>query len=567
MYFDALTMACMVDELRAHILGGRVQQVLLPDTLSVGLEIYAQHQRQYLLASAHAQMARVQLASEKLRRGVDKETGLLLLLRKYVRGASLSAISQPPFERTLSLAFDHPEFGCTKLMIEIMGRHSNVILVDTAGRVLDAVKRVTPQMSSIRPILPNGPYTPPPPQDKLPPSDLTEYRLRQMLNDQDPGAQVWQALVKGLYGTSPLLAREISFRALGDARARVSSVERLTPLLETVRELLAPLSHGQWQPTVVRDSKQAVVYAPYPVTHRGTPEAMPSMSLAIEAYSQARASADPYLAAKRPIQEAIGRARDRLERRRTALKRSLHEAKQADLWRQWGEWILAYAHTIHPGQTELVADTGQGEPLAIPLEPDKTSVENAQAYFARYRKAQRAAEGDPARLSEVQLALRDLEQIETDLELATSRPEIDQVRAVLIEAGHLRAKKGKPPKTARSQPLSLTSADGINILIGRNSRQNDLVTFRLARGDDWWFHVRGVPGSHVIVRSEKDTLPPATLQRAAELAAYFSQHREETDVQVDYTRRRYVRRIPKAAPGLVTYEQEQTIRVRPRGPD
>jgi predicted ribosome quality control (RQC) complex YloA/Tae2 family protein len=214
-----------------------------------------------------------------------------------------------------------------------------------------------------------------------------------------------------------------------------------------------------------------------------------------------------------------------------------------------------------------VADTGQGEPLVIPLEPDKTSVENAQAYFARYRKAQRAAEGDPARLSEVQLALRDLEQIETDLELATSRPEIDQVRAVLIEAGHLRAKKSKPPKTARSQPLSLTSADGINILIGRNSRQNDLVTFRLARGDDWWFHVRGVPGSHVIVRSEKDTLPPATIQRAAELAAYFSQHREETDVQVDYTRRRYVRRIPKAAPGLVTYEQEQTIRVRPRGPD
>ena len=566
MYFDALTMACVVDELRDQILGGRVQQVLLIDKLSVGLEIYAQHQRQYLLASAHAQMARVHLAAEKLRRGVDKETGLLLLLRKYIRGAILSSISQPPYERILCLEFDHPEFGCTQLMIEIMGRHSNVILVDAADQVLDAVKRVTPQMSSKRPILPNTPYTPPPPQDKLAPSELTEYRLRLILEAPDPKTQVWQALVRGLRGMSPLLAREISYRALGQARAPIAQVKRLTPLLEAMGELLAPLEHHQWQPTIVRDDNQPVVYGPYPVTHRGTPEAMPSLSMAIDAFVQAQASADPYAAAKRPVREAIARARSRLERQRQALQRSLHKAKKADLWRQWGEWILAYAHTIHPGQTELLADTGQGEPLAIPLDPAQTPADNAQTYFARYRKAQRAAEAGPARLQKVQFALRDLDQLETDLELASSRPEIEEVRAALIEAGHLQTKKRKAPKPGRSQPLSLTSPDGIGILIGRNSRQNDQVTFRLATGDHWWFHVRGAPGSHVIVRSEQDTLPPDTVQRAAELAAYFSRYRDEAEVQVDYTRRRYVRRIPKAAPGLVTYQREQSIRVRPRGP-
>jgi predicted ribosome quality control (RQC) complex YloA/Tae2 family protein len=567
MFFDALTMACVADELRATVLGGRVQQALLPDPLSVGFEVYAQHQRHYLLASAHADLGRLLLVSEKLRRGVEKETGMLLLLRKYVRGATLSAITQPPFERILHLAFDHPEWGSTELAVEVMGRHSNVILVGPGNRMLDAVKRVGPHLSPTRPILPGQPYTPPPPQNKLSPFDLTEYRLQQILADAEESAQVWQVLVRGLQGMSPLLAREIAFRALGHPRAIVAQVERLTPLLETIGELLAPLHDGQWQPSVVLDGGEPVVYAPYRLTHRGEPQPVSSMSQAIEAYTASAASADPYAGAKRPVREVIARARARLERRREALERPLREAEEAEQWRQWGEWILAYAHAIAPRQAELVAETGDGEPLHIPLDPNLSAVDNAQAYFARYRKTQRAVEGGPARLEEANLALRDLEQLETDLDLAASRPEIDEVKAALVEAGHVRAKQGKALRTARSQPLSLNSADGVAILVGRNSRQNDEVTFRRANGDDWWFHARDVPGAHVIVRSAGQALLPATVQRAAELAAHYSRLRDESDVLVDYTRRRHVRRIPGAAPGLVTYTQELTIRVAPRGPD
>jgi predicted ribosome quality control (RQC) complex YloA/Tae2 family protein len=569
MYFDALTMACVADELRTAVLGGRVQQVLLPDPLAIGLEIYAGHRRHYLLASAHADLGRLLLASEKLRRGVDKETGMLLLLRKHVRGAALSAIDQPPFERILHLEFDHPEWGTTDLVVEIMGRHSNVILVGPGSRVLDAVKRVTPQMSPTRPILPGQPYAPPPPQDKLSPSDLTEYRLQQILaaagNAAGESAPVWQALVRGLRGMSPLLAREIAFRALGHPRAIVAQVERLTPLREAIDELLAPLRDGQWQPSVVLEGGAPVVYAPYLLTHRGQPQSMPTMSRAIEDYTAV--SADPYAAARRPVREAIARARSRLERRRDALQRSLQQAADADQWRRWGEWILAYAHTAAPRQTELVANTGEGEPLRIPLDPDLSAVDNAQAYFTRYRKAQRAVEGGPARLAEVNLALRDLEQLETDLDLAASRPAIDEVKVSLVEAGHVRARKGRPARAARSQPLSLTSPDGFAILVGRNSRQNDEVTFRRANAGDWWFHARGVPGAHVIVRAEGQELPAATIQRAAGLAAYFSRSQNESNVLVDYTLRRHVRRISGAAPGLVTYTQEQTIRVTPHGPD
>jgi predicted ribosome quality control (RQC) complex YloA/Tae2 family protein len=563
MYFDALTMACVADELRDAILGGRVQRILLPDNRSVGLEIYARRQRHYLLASAHAEMGRLHLVSEKLRRGMDKETGLLLLLRKYARGAVVAAIEQPPFERILHLEFDHPQWGCSELIVEVMGRHSNIILVDASKRMLDTVKQVGPQMSPTRPILPGQPYTPPPPQAKLPPSELTEYRLRQILDKQEPETQVWQALVRGLRGTSPLLAREIAFRTLGHSQATITQVQQVAPLLKTIHELLAPLDDGCWHPTVVLEGELPVVYAPYPVTHRGTPQAMPSMSRAIEVYTTAVASVDPYAAAKCPVQEAIAAARARQERRCQALEDSMRQAAEADRWRQWGEWILAYSHAIAPGQKELVAETGNDESLCIALDPEKSAADNAQAYFARYRKAQRAAKGGPARLKETNLALRDLEQLETDLKLANNRPEIDAVRATLIEAGHLKAKRSKTPKAAPSKPLSLVSPDGLTILVGRNSRQNDVLTFRQAKGDDWWFHAQGVPGAHVIVRATGQTLPPDTLQQAAALAAYFSLLRGEAQVTVDYTRRRHVRRIPGAAPGLVTYTQEQTIRVAP----
>jgi predicted ribosome quality control (RQC) complex YloA/Tae2 family protein len=289
------------------------------------------------------------------------------------------------------------------------------------------------------------------------------------------------------------------------------------------------------------------------------------MSEAIEAYADQMVSADPYAAARRPVRQAIISARARLERRQKALERSLREAGEADHWRQRGEWILAYAHTIGPGQEELLAETEDTEIVCIKLDPTKTPAENAQHYFARYRKAQRATEGAPARLEEISLALRDLEQLETDLELATDRPEIDWVRSVLIEAGYLQTRSSKLPKRTRSSPHSVTSRDGFAILVGRNSRQNDAVTFRRAKGDDWWFHARGVPGAHVIVRSQGREMPPDTIQRAAELAAYYSQLRHETIVLVDYTRRRHVRRVRGAAPGLVTYSQEQSIRIAPRG--
>ncbi len=567
MYFDALSAACVADELTSALLGGRVQQALLLDELAVGLELYANRLRHYLVVSAHPQTGRVGLVSHKLRRGVEKETALLLLLRKYVRGAHLCEVHAPPWERIVRFTFEHPEWGPTHLLAEVMGRHSNVILVGLPSQILAAVKHVGPHLSR-RVVLPGKPYEPPPLQDKLPPDALTEYRLQQILEAQAPEAQVWQALVTSLRGVSPLLAREAVYRAQGQARARVGQVARLAPLLGALGELLAPLAEGGWAPSVVRDAEGNVsVFAPYPVTHTGVSEPSPSLSAAMEAYYAAQASRDPYAAAKHRLREAIERARVRLGRRAEAIRHDAPDAEEADRWRTWGEWLLTYTHQVERGTESFEADLGDGSSLTIPLDPQLSAVENAQAYFVRYRKAQRAAEEAPARLGEVQVALDYLAQLETDLDLAASRPEIEEVRLALQDAGHLRAPQGtrSRPKIPRAKPLQVESPEGWQIWVGRSSRQNDELTFRRARPGDWWLHARGVPGAHVIIRDQGGEMPPATLQRAAELAAYYSRARDEARIAVDVTQRRYVRRIPGAAPGLVTYSHEQTLHVAPRG--
>jgi predicted ribosome quality control (RQC) complex YloA/Tae2 family protein len=567
MYFDALTMAAVADELRGKVLGGRVQKVLLPASLSLGLEIYAHRKRHYLLASAHTQEDRVHLASKKLRRGVETATPLLLLLRKYGRGAHIDRLEQPPFERVLHVGLDHHEHGCTTLVIEVMGRYSNIILVDAGGVVMDCVKRVGPEMSRYRTILPGQPYRPPPPQEKLAPSDLTELRLRHIIEAQPPDVPLWRGLVRGLKGVSPLLAQELAFRATGRRETLVGELEKMSPLLAAIGDLFSLLESGRWQPSVVREEGEIAVFAPYPLTQHEGHEPLASISQAVEGYYADMAGEEPYGFLRQSLGRVIARGRERQQKKRRALERSLVAREEVETLRQKGEWILAYATQIAPGQEELVVELEPGQPpLTIALDPQSSPVENAQRYFRDYRKAKDGAEEIPALLARVEWELRYLDQLEADLELASTQPEVQEVRQALSEAGYMKGQKRqrRPP---RSQPLTFRSPDGLTILVGKNSRQNEEVTFRRASAGDLWLHARGVPGAHVIIRSGRQEVPEATLHQAAGLAAYFSQARGATRVEVDYTQRRHVRRVRGARPGLVIYDHEQTIYVTPRGPE
>lgn len=562
MYFDAMTTAAVVDELRETILDGRVQAVIQPDEWSIGLEVYAQRQRRYLLLSAHPDYARVHLVREKLRRGVEGASPLLLLLRKYVRGGRIVGVAQPPFERILHLRVAHQE-GESTFIAEVMGRYANLVLVAADGIVMGCLKRVGPEMSRVRTLLPDQLYVPLPPQPKLDPTDLDEARARHLVGTARDGTPLWRVLVNGVRGISPLLAKEVAFRATGEVATPVERVVDVSPVVEAFQDLMLPVWEHRWQPCLAREHGETVAFAPYPLTQYGQIEAQSSISVALETYYAAFIGEEAYTAAKARIRAALERARRRVERKRQALLRSQATPEEIETLRHKGELILAYAHAMQPGQEELMAQMSPQEPpLTIRLDPKLTPVENAQAYFKEYHKAKNAAAGAPARLAQADLELRYLDQLATDLDLAANRPEIDEVRAALLAAGYLQPERAEY-RPQRSRPLEVQSADGFTILVGKNARQNDLLTFRRAAPDDVWLHARGVPGAHVIIKTAGRPVPEATLRQAARLAARYSAARREKSVAVDYTLRRYVKRVRGGRPGLVTYRHERTLTVSP----
>lgn len=557
MYFNMLTLAAIRQEMEQRIVGGRVQAIIQPDALSLGLEIYAERSRHHLLLSAESTHPRLHFLTEKPRRGTDVPSPLLLRLRRYLDGARLTAIQQPPWERILHMEF-HRGDAAYVLIAEIMGRHSNLILTDSSGTILECMKRVGPDRNRYRTILPNQPYTPPPPQEKRPITEWDEGQLAQALKqEQAKGLTTERALVRLVRGLSPLAAREVLGRAATPDPAA---------LLSCVRDLFAPLANGEWTPSVGLDGEEAIAYAPYALTHLRGHRLVASTSEAIETYLASRHTLDPYAAARAAVEEALNQARQALKRRRVSLERGVKTPQEVQALLEKGQVLLAHLHEVDKGKREITLPGLSGDSIQIALNPKLSPVENAQRYFKAYQKAQAALREVPQRLDALGAEEAYLAQLKTDLALAESRPEIDAVMAALTEGGYVRGRKPRPhAKPAR--PLSFRSPDGLVVVAGRNSRQNEEVTFKVAAPDDVWLHVRGRPGAHVVIRSGGRPVPETTLRFAAQIAAFYSAARGEKTVQVDWTRRKHVRRLPGGKPGMVRYSHEASLMVEPSIPD
>ena len=559
MYCDALTLSALVDELRAKLVGGRVQRVLLVDPLTVGLEVYAEGQRQQLLLSAQPDKGgRAHLVSHKLRRGVTTASPLLLRLRKHARGAHLSAVQQPPQERILQLTLERPD-ATVVLVAELMGRLSNIILIEADGTILECIKHIPRRQNRYRVLLPGHPYMPPPPQQKLSPASLTAGRLNKALQEQQ-GEALWQRLVGAVRGVSPLLAREVVHRACGNALAASADAG---VILAQLTELLHLPAAGEWEPCVAVQQGQVVAYAPYALTQYEAYEQRESISQAMEDFYGQASGADPYAAARQRVQQLIERQRARYQLKLKALLRAQPSQERIATLRHKGELLLAYASQIAPAQQELVVPYQANQPaLHIALDPAKSAVENAQRYFRQYEKAKRAAEQVPQRLAQVQQTLDYLQQLATDLALAEDQPGIAEVESSLAEAGFAPQKRQRA--APRATPLRITCEDGFVILVGRNSGQNEELTFRLAQPEDVWLHAQGVPGAHVVIRTEGREVPEDTLREAAAWAAQRSAARDEGSVRVDYTLRKFVRRPKGGKPGQAIYRNQKTLLVRPQ---
>ncbi|MBN1120972.1 MAG: NFACT family protein [Anaerolineae bacterium] len=562
MYVDAVTTAAVASALNETIIDGRVQAVIAVDDQSVGLEVYARQQRHYLLLSIHPKEARCQLVGGKLRRGAARPSPLVLLMKKYIEGSRLMSIHQPAWERLLQFEFSGDE-GNTRLIAETMDKRSNLILT-VDGHILECMKRIGADQNRYRQILPGKPYIPPPPQSKALPAEVGLGQIKSYL-EQDPDQPTWRLLVQYISGISPLLAKEIIFRACGDAEALAFDVAARI-VHEAFSKLIGEVLEERYFPCVALapDRPGYLAFAAYQLNHLGW-KPVDSIFKAMTLYFGAPVGQDAYTAGKQPIQDQIDEALTRVHHKLDSLERESSSDEEIERLRQHAELILAYGPTFKPGQTSFQAQYDPDGPmLDIPLDPALTHVENAQKLFERYDKAKRAVKGVPRFIAETRHEIAYLNQLAADLQMAESWPDIDIVREALQEAGYWRGAKTRGPRGGKPGIRRFTEGDGFVILVGRNADQNHTLVTERSASRDLWLHARGIPGSHVIVKNDGRPIPEEVIQRAAELAAYYSAGRDDSAVEVDVTERRYVRPIKGGRPGMVNYKNERTLRIAPQ---
>ncbi len=618
MHFDALMLAAVADELKETVAGGRIQQIVLPDRRSVALEIYAHRERRHLLLSAHPQASRVHLLEHKPRRGVPKETPLLLLLRKYVRSARLESVELPvPFERVLFLRFHHPEHGGSTLAVEPIGQLGNLILLNAEDRILDALIRVPAGENAQRVLLPRRTYQLPPPQDRLPPVEESEDPHQQAAlspadevdGDQARSPLLWRSLLNHFAGVSPTLAREAAWRATGDAGAPLTA-QAFVDARKALSSLWSAAAAGDWTPGIAVDEQDGVAaFAPYELHFCGEFAPTDSTSAAVADFYAAKerdvsSSRDEYAGVRGGVAALVRQAQARVQSQLRALAADEPAPGEPELVRTQAEWLLALSSQIPQranglgaqeelslqdgmaavkpapnGQMQLIvfaaADfsfgqaaageelAAEGDDLVVPLDPKHAPVEQAERMFDRAAKLERAARIIPRRRARLEADRAYLQQLESDLGLAQDQPEIVAVREALREAGYLRQRRDRREKVQRdrSQPLRYLSPEGFPILVGRNARQNEIVTFSEAGRDDLWLHVRDGPGAHVVIRCGGQPVPAPTRTAAAQLAAWFSRQRGNAGVAVVITPRRFVTRMAGGRPGQVHFRSEESISV------
>ncbi len=612
MFVDALTLCAVADELATLLGGARVEDVIQPTPQAIAIQCWTGTRTHWLLLSAHPQHARLHVTQEKPRKLTSEPPPFVMLLRKHLEGQRVLEVRQPRWERLVELGFGRRTGeGASSdplvwLIIEVMGRISNLVLCDADGVILGSLRQVGAEVNRYREVAPHIPYKYPPPQQRqlqgqavprLEGTTLTGEELRvgaqENASPTNTALRLWQLLAAQVLGFSPLLAREAVYRAVGDAEALVQAELPWERIAEQVRGLASLYDTRQWQPILLEQPSDGTPrgFAVYEVRHRPDliSRPMERINEALDRYFRGMEWRDALTGAKADILRVLQTHRERCLRKAELLGRDLAETRAGEKLRIEGEVLLAFGQEVPPGQTSFIiedpfAPEGSSDMLNIALDPQLTAVENANRRFARYHKLRRAGAQIPEQIERNRAELAHLEQLLTDLHLAETPAEVALVRAEVVEAGYLRAgkqdrqqrqqrgNKGKAGKQGKNQqqkradagaPLRQQSSEGFVILVGKNSRQNEEVTFREAGSNDLWLHARGVPGAHVIIKSGGRQVPRQTLEEAARLAAYYSQSRGNSSVPVDYTQQRYVRHMKSGGPGMVIYERERTLSVAP----
>ena len=563
MPMDGLTLGFAARELHGLLAGGRVDKVTQPERDTVVLLIRAGNENRRLLLCASPNNARCHLTALKYANPLEPPV-FCMTLRKQLMGARVLSVQQSGGDRVIHVVFDVvDELGdhvLRRLVLEVMGRHSNLMLLDGDNRILEAARHVNSEMSRLRQIQPGLPYLPPPAQDKLAPEELTAESLHAKLAAQGD-VPLGKALMASVAGLSAVSAAELAYRVLQPGESSAADLReaaaRIVALLQRLPQMQDPcvLRNGQG------DARDVFAF-PYFSQDLDAQESCPTMSEALERYFAARDQQDRLQQRSASLLRLLKGQVERCEKKLALQEDELASASRMEEYRVMGELINANLWQLEKGADSAVLQNyydENGGTITIPLDSRLTPAQNAQHYFKRYQKARSAREKAAV---EREKTLRELDYLEgmlRDVGKCIAESELEEIREELARAGY--AKRVTSRKEQRvlpeSKPYRYLSSDGIEITVGKNARQNERLT-SAARGGETWLHAKDMPGSHVLIRCEGE-VPPDTLKQAVLLAAWYSKGKRSSNVPVDYTQRRYVKKPGGTPLGFVTYTNQHTV--------
>lgn len=571
MAFDGVVIANIIDELRKNLLGGRINKIAQPEKDELILTIKGgEHGQCRLLLSAGAGLPLIYL-TENNKPSPMTAPNFCMLLRKHLNGARILEISQPGLERIVNFKLEHlNEMGdlCVKyLIIELMGKHSNIIFCDDNMVILDSIKRINQFVSSVREVLPGRNYFIPATTEKLDPLTLDYNTFKSvMLAKSMPLAK---ALYSNLTGISPLLANEICCRASLDASDYTEALSEAAGLhlYKNLERLIEDVKNTSFSPNIVAKDGIPIEFSSVALTCYSDHEVISysSISALLEAFYATKNSVARIRQKSVDLRKVLTNAIDRTSKKYDLQLKQLQDTDKRDKFKIYGELITTYGYGLEPGAKVLNAlNYYNNEEISIPLDPTITPLENAKQYFEKYNKLKRTFDALTNQIAETKEELTHLESIKTALDIATEEEDLTALKNELTEYGYIRRrftsgskkleKKAAVKKSgAKSKPLHFISSDGYHIYVGKNNYQNDELTFQFAEGGDWWFHAKKQAGSHVIVKAGGSELPDRTYEEAARLAAYYSGSRDADKVEIDYTLKKNIKKPAGSKPGFVVY--------------
>ncbi len=561
MAFDGITIANITKELNDKLTGGRIRKIAQPENDELLLTIKSESGNYRLLLSASASLPLIYL-TENNKPSPMTAPNFCMLLRKHIENGRILNISQPGLERIIRMEIEHlDELGDLRhktLIVEIMGKHSNLIFCDENDRIIDSIKHVSLQMSSVREVLPGRTYFIPVTQEKADPLSLTPEDFSALIGSKS--TKLAKALYTSYTGISPVAANEVVFRSglhtemSGNA---LSEIEMLH-FYKTFSYFMDDVKSGNFAPQIIYNGKTPVEFSSLPLTMYDDLKKVSneSISAILETFYAERNTVTRIRQRSVDLRKIVQTALERSRKKYDLQEKQLDDTQKRDTYRIYGELLTTYGYSARPNAKSLtVLNYYTNEEISIPLDPQLTALENAKKYFDKYSKLKRTYEAVSKLLEETSNEVQHLDSISTALDIALSEEDLTQIKEELMEYGYIKKRHpgSKKPKIT-SKPFHYLSSDGYHMYVGKNNFQNEELTFQFASGNDWWFHAKGVPGSHVIVKTDgAEEMPDRTFEEAGRLAAYYSQHRGNEKVEIDYIQKKHVKKPKGGKPGFVVY--------------